>query len=59
MDEVIQRFREQGVRLAGMPRFSLDWDFLIPPRDAANLRRQDAEFLQRLNALRGGERGAS
>ncbi|MCX6998404.1 MAG: nucleotidyl transferase AbiEii/AbiGii toxin family protein [Kiritimatiellaeota bacterium] len=52
MDEVIQRFRAQGVRylliggqavrLAGLPRFSLDWDFFIPPRDADNLRRIEA-----------------
>lgn len=47
MDEVIQRFNEQGVRylliggqalrLAGMPRFSMDWDFFIPPRDEENI----------------------
>jgi hypothetical protein len=23
----------QAMRLAGMPRFSMDWDFFIPPRD--------------------------
>ena len=49
MDEVIQRFRAQGVRylliggqavrLAGLPRFSMDWDFFIPPHDVENLRR--------------------
>ena len=49
MDEVIQRFRLQGVRylviggqavrLAGLPRFSIDWDFYIPPRDSENLHR--------------------
>ena len=27
----------QAMRLAGMPRFSMDWDFFIPPRDEANL----------------------
>lgn len=27
----------QAVRLEGMPRFSLDWDLYIPPRDTANL----------------------
>jgi len=47
MDEVIRRFEERGirylliggqaVRLEGLPRFSLDWDFYIPPRDAENL----------------------
>jgi hypothetical protein len=26
----------QAMRLAGMPRFSMDWDFFIPPRDAQN-----------------------
>jgi hypothetical protein len=26
----------QAMRLAGMPRFSMDWDFFIPPRDGAN-----------------------
>jgi len=47
MDEVIERFNRhrvrylliggQALRLAGMPRFSMDWDFYIPPRDLANL----------------------
>ena len=23
----------QAMRLAGMPRYSMDWDFFIPPRD--------------------------
>ncbi len=27
------------MRLAGMPRFSMDWDFYIPPRDADNFAR--------------------
>ncbi len=27
----------QAMRLEGMPRFSMDWDFLIPPKDAANI----------------------
>lgn len=26
----------QAMRLAGMPRFSMDWDLLIPPRDVEN-----------------------
>jgi hypothetical protein len=49
MDEVIRSFNERGirylliggqaVRLVGMPRFSMDWDFYIPPRDAENFRR--------------------
>lgn len=31
----------QAMRLAGMPRFSMDWDFLIPPRDAENFKLND------------------
>ncbi|HEX9047896.1 MAG TPA: hypothetical protein VF988_12805 [Verrucomicrobiae bacterium] len=27
----------QAMRLTGMPRFSMDWDFFIPPRDEGNL----------------------
>ena len=26
----------RAMRLAGMPRFSMDWDLLIPPRDVEN-----------------------
>lgn len=26
----------QAMRLTGMPRFSMDWDFFIPPRDETN-----------------------
>lgn len=47
MDKVIRRFNEKGVRylliggqalrLMGMPRFSMDWDFFIPPRDEENI----------------------
>jgi hypothetical protein len=47
VDEVIRLFNAQGVRylliggqavrLEGMPRFSLDWDFYIPPQDPANI----------------------
>jgi len=47
MDEVIARFNAAGirylliggqaVRLAGIPRFSMDWDVYVPGRDAANL----------------------
>lgn len=46
MDELFQAFDAAGVRylliggqamrLFGMPRFSMDWDLLIPPRDAGN-----------------------
>ena len=48
MDEVIDRFSRnnirylliggQALRLKGMPRFSMDWDFYIPPRDTANMK---------------------
>ena len=46
MNELIQQFNEAGVRylliggqamrLTGMPRSTMDWDFFIPPRDEAN-----------------------
>lgn len=46
MDELIQAFNAAGIRyllvggqamrLAGMPRFSMDWDFFIPPHDSDN-----------------------
>lgn len=46
MDELFKAFAATGIRylliggqamrLFGMPRFSMDWDFLIPPRDAVN-----------------------
>lgn len=29
----------QAMRLNGMPRFSMDWDFFIPPRDENNFTR--------------------
>jgi hypothetical protein len=47
VDELIRRLNAggvryllmggQAVRLAGMPRFSMDWDFLIPSKDPRNL----------------------
>jgi hypothetical protein len=52
VDEVIQRFNAnrirylliggQAVRLEGLPRFSLDWDFYIPPHDRWNVGRINA-----------------
>ena len=46
MTELLQQFNDAGVRylvvggqamrLAGMPRYSMDWDFFIPPRDEKN-----------------------
>jgi hypothetical protein len=57
MDELLQRLNASGVRylliggqamrLLGMPRFSMDWDFFIPPRDDANF--------ERINRLLGEE----
>ncbi len=58
MDDLFQAFDKAGVRylliggqamrLFGMPRYSMDWDFLIPPRDAQNFSKLndvlDAEF---------------
>jgi hypothetical protein len=35
----------QAMRLTGMPRFSMDWDFFIPPRDAENFAKLN-ELLQ-------------
>jgi hypothetical protein len=35
----------QAMRLAGMPRFSMDWDFFIPPRDETNFAKLN-EILQ-------------
>jgi hypothetical protein len=49
MNELIQQLNAAGIRyllvggqamrLAGMPRFSMDWDFFIPPRDGENFTR--------------------
>jgi len=57
VDEVISLFNEQGVRylliggqalrLEGLPRFSMDWDLYIPPKDTANI--------ERINSLLGEE----
>ena len=47
MEEVIRRFNNNGVkylliggqavRFEGMPRYSVNWDFFIPPRDKVNM----------------------
>ena len=57
MNELILAFNTAGVRyllvggqamrLTGMPRFSMDWDFFIPPRDEENF--------TKLNELLRGE----
>ncbi|MGA2281399.1 MAG: hypothetical protein ABSG80_13975 [Verrucomicrobiota bacterium] len=40
----------QAVRLAGMPRFSMDWDFFIPPRDQENFTRLNGLLEKELDA---------
>ena len=40
----------QAVRLAGMPRFSMDWDFFIPPRDQENFTRLNELLEKELDA---------
>jgi len=40
----------QAMRLAGMPRFSMDWDFLIPPRDAGNFQKLNDILDEELDA---------
>lgn len=49
MNELVQVFNTAGIRyllvggqamrLAGMPRFSMDWDFFVPPHDLENFAR--------------------
>jgi hypothetical protein len=49
MEDLIQKLNQAGIRylliggqamrLNGMPRFSMDWDFFIPSRDQENLDR--------------------
>ncbi len=40
----------QAMRLSGMPRFSMDWDFLIPPRDAENFKKLNDILDEELDA---------
>ena len=57
MNELIRTFNSDGVRylliggqamrLVGMPRYSMDWDFFIPPHDEINF--------SKLNHLLGTE----
>ncbi len=59
MDELLKRFNQAGVRyllaggqamrLAGLPRFSMDWDFFIPPRDQENLTRLNVLLAEELD----------
>jgi hypothetical protein len=49
MDDMIHAFNAAGIRyllvggqamrLTGMPRFTMDWDFFIPPHDSGNFTR--------------------
>jgi hypothetical protein len=69
MDEVIGLFNEhavrylliggQAVRLEGMPRFSMDWDFYIPPRDQQNIDRINGLLAEEIDVplLPLGEKG--
>ena len=64
MDELLKRFNAarvryllaggQSMRLAGMPRFSMDWDFFIPPRDEGNLARLNEVLAVLLMAAKFG-----
>ena len=57
MEEVIRLFNKhrvrylviggQAVRLEGLPRFSMDWDFFLPARDSENI--------EKINKLLGDE----
>jgi hypothetical protein len=40
----------QAMRLAGMPRFSMDWDFFIPPRDEKNFTKLNETLKDELDA---------
>jgi hypothetical protein len=60
MNELIQQFNAAGIRypliggqamrLIGLPRFSMDWDFFIPPRDGGNFARLNELLEKELDA---------
>ena len=60
MNELIQQFNAAGIRylliggqamrLIGLPRFSMDWDFFIPPRDGENFARLNGLLERELDA---------
>ena len=60
MDEVICLFNAhqvrylliggQALRLEGMPRFSMDWDFYVPGRDKQNIEKINALLSDELDA---------
>lgn len=59
MDELVRLFNGAGVRyvlvggqamrLWGMPRFSMDWDFYVPAHDGANFARINALLADELD----------
>ncbi len=60
MDDVIRLFNRhrvrylliggQAVRLEGMPRFTMDWDFYVPARDAVNIEKINRLLADELDA---------
>lgn len=60
MDAVLERLNAAGVRyllmggqavrLSGLPRYSMDWDLYVPPRDRANLARLNDTLADILDA---------
>lgn len=59
MDDYIQRLNNakirylliggQAMRMEGMPRFSMDWDFFIPAKDMENFTKLNAELADLLD----------
>lgn len=59
MDELLKQFNAAGVRylliggqamrLVGMPRYTMDWDFFVPPKDAENFARLNALLEEELD----------
>lgn len=41
----------QAIRLMGMPRFSMDWDFFLPPHDADNFQRLNTALEEDLDCF--------
>jgi len=40
----------QAMRLMGMPRYSMDWDFFVPPKDEKNFAKLNALLQEDLDA---------
>lgn len=61
MDELLQELSTSGarylliggqaMRLMGMPRYSMDWDFFIPPKDESNFAKLNALLQEELDEL--------